>query len=90
MALYRLFILDVQDNLVSGVDLRAESDREALEWSSYVLYPERIGELWCGTRCVGRIHTTNGARNGIESARRILAGPALEGAKGKKRRKAAA
>jgi len=55
MTVYRLFILDMQDNLVSGVTLETASDREAMEWSSQILFPERIGELWCGTRCVGRI-----------------------------------
>jgi hypothetical protein len=55
MDIYRLFILDAHENLVSGVDLRSDSDDEALEWSSFVVLPHRIGELWCGTRCVGRI-----------------------------------
>jgi hypothetical protein len=55
MDTYRLFILDAEDNLVSGVDLRSESDDEALDWSSVVVRPDSVGELWCGSRCVGRI-----------------------------------
>jgi hypothetical protein len=51
---YRLFILDKNDNLVTGVDLRSTSDDEALDWAGFVLSPGRIGELWCGTRLVGR------------------------------------
>lgn len=90
MALFRLFILDLQDNLVSGVDLRAETDREAMEWASFVLYPERIGEVWCGTRCVGRIHHASGARNGIESAQRISRKQPIGDALAKRRGQAAA
>jgi len=66
MAIYRLFILDAQENLINGVDLGSSSDDEALEWSSFVLPPERIGELWRGARRVGR----------IEQARVILHGKA--------------
>jgi hypothetical protein len=90
MALFRLFILDLQDNLVSGVDLRAETDREAMEWASFVLYPERIGELWCGTRCVGRIQHAHGARNGMQSAQRISGKQAIGDASRKRRGLAAA
>jgi hypothetical protein len=52
--LYRLFILDHDDNLITGVDLRSYSDEEALDWAGFVLSRGRIGELWCGTRRVGR------------------------------------
>jgi hypothetical protein len=90
MSLFRLFILDLQDNLISGVDLQAESDREAMEWASFVLYPERIGELWCGTRCVGRIHYSRGARSGMEGAERLSESPILEDLARKKQRLAAA
>jgi hypothetical protein len=58
MGYYRLFILDQDDNLVTGVDLRGESDEEALEWTGFVLQAGRIGELWCGTRRVGRVTST--------------------------------
>ncbi len=51
---YRLFILDKDENLITGIDLQAASDAEALTWASFVLSPGRIGELWCGTRCAGR------------------------------------
>jgi hypothetical protein len=51
---YRLFILDRDENLVTGVDYQSPRDDEALDWASFVLAPGRIGELWCGTRRVGR------------------------------------
>jgi len=55
MGYYRFFILDQDDNLLTGVDLRAETDEEALDWSNFVLQPGRTGELWCGARCIGRV-----------------------------------
>jgi hypothetical protein len=55
MGSYRFFILDQDDHLVTGVDLRAETDEEALDWGNFLLQHGRIGELWCGTRRVGRM-----------------------------------
>ncbi len=79
MALFRLFILDLQDNLVSGIELRAESDHEAMEWASFVLNPEHCGEVWCGGRCVGRVTQSKGAGNGMESTLRVSKGASGRG-----------
>jgi hypothetical protein len=61
MNYYRLFILDQDDNLVSGVDLRGDTDEEVLVWAGFILQAGRIGELWCGTRYVGRVAATSPA-----------------------------
>jgi hypothetical protein len=55
MDTYRFFILDQDDNLVTGLNLHAGSDEEALDWGNFVLHSGRTGELWCGTRYVGRV-----------------------------------
>jgi hypothetical protein len=70
MFIYRLFILDDHENFVSGVDLGSDCDDEALEWTAYVLPSQRIGELWCGTRCVGRI-------NHVRTSQELLVNPHL-------------
>jgi hypothetical protein len=67
MGTYRFFILDQDDNLVTGLNLHAGSDEEALDWGNFVLQPGRTGELWCGTRYVGRVISVGamGAATGL-------------------------
>jgi len=64
MRMYRLFILDETDALLSGVDLRCDCDREAMGWAQFMLQARFAGELWCGTRYVGPIQTA-GCRDSI-------------------------
>jgi hypothetical protein len=53
--MYGLFILDGSDALVSGFDLRSDCDREAMGWAAFMVQARFAGELWCGTRYVGRV-----------------------------------
>jgi hypothetical protein len=57
MRMYRLFILDESDALVSGVDLRSDCDGEAMAWAAFILQAHFAGEVWCGTRYVGPVQT---------------------------------
>jgi len=66
MLYYRLFILDHDDNLITGIDLRSPCDEEALDWSCFVLPPGRTGELWCATRFVGRAVPAADSQRGHE------------------------
>ncbi len=68
MNLYRLFILDLQGNLVSGVDVRSADDDEALLWASYIITPDRVGEVWRGTRYVGQASAAHADKLAAETA----------------------
>ena len=54
MTAYNLFILNKYDHILTGVDFQSLSDGEAITWASFILPASQIGEIWCGTRRVGR------------------------------------
>ncbi len=64
---YRLFILDNDENLITGLDYDSPRDDDALVWASFVLPPGRIGEVWCGTRRVGRAAPADSRPGGGET-----------------------
>jgi hypothetical protein len=54
MTAYNLFIMNKDDHILTGMDFQSMSDADAITWASFVVPTSQIGEIWCGTRRVGR------------------------------------
>jgi len=59
MASYRVFYFDQRDCFFSMVDCVFSNDEQARTQVARVLPPGESGEVWCGTRCLGRIGPLN-------------------------------
>ena len=52
---YRIYQLDPTGHIEFGSDLHCETDEEALREGASLLPEGALGEIWQGTRVVGRI-----------------------------------
>jgi hypothetical protein len=52
---YRFYELDADDKIVDGVDAECANDQAAYSAATSRLVDEASGEIWSGTRYVGRI-----------------------------------
>jgi hypothetical protein len=55
MAHYRIYALDVEGTIASGLDVQADSDDEACFKASLAFGGDAAAEVWLGTKCVRRI-----------------------------------
>jgi hypothetical protein len=49
-----LYYLGTRD-FTSGVDIKCAAGEEALLGARFALSPEMAAEVWCGSRCLGKV-----------------------------------